>query len=59
MPGVHVQVAHTLTNSMLGNFACFIGIFCDLLIFLSKFTFSKTIFRNSIRTSNSLDPDQA
>ena len=43
------------TLCMLGNFACF---FCCLLIF-SKSTFSKNSFRNTIRVSNSLDPDQA
>ena len=41
---------------MLGNFTCFF-FFC-LLIFL-KSTFSKNYFRNAIRMSNSLDPDQA
>ena len=33
-------------------------LFCCLLLF-SKSTFSKTSFRNIIRLSNSLDPDQA
>ena len=33
-------------------------LFCRLLIF-SKSTFSKNSFRNTIRVSNSLDPDQA
>ena len=36
---------------MLGNF--------HLLIFFSKSTFSKNYFRNTVRMSNSLDPDQA
>ena len=36
--------------SMLGNF---------LMIFFSKTTFLKNSFRNTIRVSNSLDPDQA
>ena len=31
---------------------------CRLMIFFSKFTFSKNYFRNTIRVSNSLDPDQ-
>ena len=33
--------------------------FCRLLIFFSKSTFSKYSFGNTIRVSNSLDPDQA
>ena len=33
--------------------------FCHLLIFFSKFTFLKNSFRNTVRLSNSLDPDQA
>ena len=37
---------------MLGN--C-----CRLLTFYSKLTFSKNSFRNTIRVSNSLDPDPA
>ena len=46
---------------MLGNFACifvvfyfFFGFFCRL-----HFYFKKKSFRNTIRVSNSLDPDQA
>ena len=46
---------------MLGNFPCFFVnffmLFCRLLIF-SKSTFSKNSFKNAIRVSNSLDPDQ-
>ena len=34
-------------------------LFCPLLIFFSKSTFAKNSFRNTIRVSNSLDPDQA
>ena len=34
-------------------------LFCHLLIFFSKSTFLKNSFRNTIRVSNSLDPDQA
>ena len=34
-------------------------LFCCLLIFFSKSTFLKKNFRNTIRVSNSLDPDQA
>ena len=33
-------------------------LFCRLLIFFSKSTFSKNYFRNTIRVSNSLDTDQ-
>ena len=40
---------------MLGNFRAF----CRLLIFFSKYTFSKNSFRNTIRVSISLDPGQA
>ena len=39
---------------MLGNFSSF----CRLLIFFSKFAFSKHFSRNTIRVSNILDPDQ-
>ena len=43
------------TLCMLGNFAFFVVLdFCFL-----KLTFSKISFRNTIRMSNSLDPDQA
>ena len=44
-----------LTLYMLGNFSCFCF---HLLTFFSKLTFSKASFRNTIRVSNSLDPDQ-
>ena len=44
-----------LTICRLGNFACFF-IVCG---FFSKLTFPKNSFRNTIRVSNSLDPDQA
>ena len=43
----------TLTLCILGNFSCFC---CSMLTF-SKLTFSKNSFRNTIRESNSLDPD--
>ena len=46
-----------LTLSMLGNFACFFLV-CGFFFFF-KSTFSKKSFRNTIRVSNSLDPDQA
>ena len=35
-----------------------VALFCRLLIFVSKSTFLKNSFRNTIRVSNSLDPDQ-
>ena len=38
----------------LGNFSCF---WCRLLTFL-KINFLKNSFRNTIRVSNSLNPDQ-
>ena len=41
---------------------CPLGVFPALLSsadFFSKSTFSKNSFRNTIRVSNSLDPDQA
>ena len=44
-----------LTKCMLGNFACFFVVCC----FFSKSTFSKNSFRNTIRVSNRVDPDQA
>ena len=39
---------------MLGDFSCF----CCQLIFFSKLPYSKKYTRNTIRVSNSLDPDQ-
>ena len=39
---------------MLGNFSCF----CCRLLDFSTFILSKISFRNTIRVSNSLDPDQ-
>ena len=51
-----------LTICMLGNLACFFVI-CGgffFFFFFFKLTFSKgKSFRNTIRVSNSLDPDQA
>ena len=44
-----------LTLCMLGNFACFFVV-CG---FFFKINFSKKSLRNTIRVSNSLDPDQA
>ena len=48
-------VTGTLILCMLGNFACF---FCCLIFFLNQLFPEKT-FRNTIKVSNSLDPDQA
>ena len=42
---------------ILGNFACFFVVCC--FSFLQNNLFSKNSFRNAIRVSNSLDPDQA
>ena len=44
-----------LTLCMLGNFVCFLVVYG----FFFKLTFSKKSFRNTIRVSNSSDPDQA
>ena len=45
-----------MRNSRLENFACF---FCRLWIyFLNKLFQKKKSLRNTIRVSNSLDPDQ-
>ena len=46
-----------LTLCMVGNFSC---LCCRLLIFffLKKIRFSKDSFRNTIRVSNDLGPDQ-
>ena len=41
---------------MMGNFACFLLSSAD---FFSKSSFLKNSFRNTIRVSNSLNPDQA
>ena len=41
---------------MLGNFSCFC---CRLLMFFKINFFDNFFFRNTIRASNSLDPDQA
>ena len=40
---------------VLGNFVCFFVV----CLFFSKSTFLKYSFRNTIKVSNSLDPDQA
>ena len=46
-----------LTLCMLGNFACFFVI-CSGFVFFQINFFKKSI-RNTIRVSNSFDPDQA
>ena len=43
-----------LTLCMLGNFPCF----CCRLLTVFIITFFRSYFRNTIRVSNSLDPDQ-
>ena len=43
-----------LTLYMLGNFSWFFVVWC----FFPKLTFPKNSFRNTIRVSNNLDPDQ-
>ena len=52
-------VSAYLTLFMLSNCAC-IFVVCGFFFFFFKLTFSrKKSFRNTIRVSNSLDPDQA
>ena len=48
-----------LTLCMQGNFACFFVVCRLFFFFFFLKTFSKQSFRNNIRVSNSLDPDQA
>ena len=52
------NIGDILILRILGNFACF---FCRLWIFFFffKLTYPKKSFRNAIRVSKSLDPDQA
>ena len=47
------QMMDTLTFCMMGNFHAFLSS-ADFF----KITFSKTSFKNTIRVSNGLDPDQ-
>ena len=49
-----MHLVYFLTLCMLGNFSCFC---CQLLFFKINF-FQKSSFRNTIRVSNGLDPDQ-
>ena len=56
LPFLQSMVIHlfmVITLGMLGNFHAFLS--SD---FFSKLTFSKTAFRNTIRVSNGLDPNQ-
>ena len=48
---------YSLTLCLLGNFSDFFVVCCCFCF--SKLTYSKNSFRNTIRVSNSLDPDQA
>ena len=54
-------VGKELTSYLRFNSACWVifMLFCRLLIFFPKSTFLKNSFRNTIRMSDSLDPDQA
>ena len=47
-----------LTLCMLGNFACFFVV-CGFFFFFFNWLFQRKSFRNTIRVSNRLDPDQA
>ena len=49
-----ILLAFALTLCMLSNFSCFFVV-CG---FFLKLTFSKQSFRNTIRMSDNLDPDQ-
>ena len=50
---LHDGSSPVLTLCMLGNFSCF----CCHLLILSKLTYCRNSFRNTIRGSNDLDPD--
>ena len=56
-----IKVPFCITICMLGNFACFFVVygFFFFFFFFFKLTFSKTSIGNTIRVSNSLNPDQA
>ena len=56
-----INIFCTPHPDLLEFFACMVILhaFLSSADFLSKSTFSKTSFRNTIRVSNSLDPDQA
>ena len=49
-----IKKVNLFTLCMLGNFSCF----CCCLLTFFKITFSKNSFKNIIRVSNGLDPDQ-
>ena len=49
--------SYELTLCMLGNFSC-LFVICGFVFYKINF-FKKRNFRNTIRVSNSLDPDQA
>ena len=53
--GVSQNLKQPLTHCILGNFSCFFVV----CWFFSKLTFWKNSFRNTIKMSNILDPDQA
>ena len=48
----------TVNESSIYFFFLFLYCCCLLTILFSKLTFSKASFRNTVRLSNSLDPDQ-
>ena len=49
------NVPSALNSLPLGYFACFFAVCC----FVSKASFLKNSFRNTIQVSNNLDPDKA
>ena len=51
----HTGKSNLFTLCMLGNFS---GFCCRLLTFFKIIFFKRTSFRNTIRVTNSLDPDQ-
>ena len=52
-----IQVSRPYRNKALCILDIFAYLFCRLMIF-SKSSFSKISFRNTVRLSNSVDPDQ-
>ena len=53
-----LQMIGALTLCMLSNFACFFVV-CRFFFFFLNHLFQKQSFMNTIKVSNSLDPDQA
>ena len=51
---LHVIWPYPVTPCKLGNFSCF----CCCLLTISKLTFAKDSFRNTIRVSNNLEANQ-